>query len=64
MGRGVLAADVEQRDRLLALLSRASSIEMTLLSGGTCSLETTGLAQTGPGLIRCLADLETCGSLR
>jgi hypothetical protein len=58
MARGVLAADAADRDRLIALLSQASSVELILPGGSAWPLEATGLAQTGLALRRCLADME------
>lgn len=58
MARGVLAADAADSDRLIALLSQASSVELILPGGSAWPLEATGLAQTGLALRRCLADME------
>jgi hypothetical protein len=61
MVRGVIAADAGERDRLVALLSQASSVELTLPGGSTWPLEATGLPQTAPFLLRCLAQMTTPG---
>lgn len=59
MVRGVIAADAGERDRLVALLSQASSVELTLPGGGTWPLEANGLPQSAPSLLRCLAQMTT-----